>query len=51
MEELHLTPIAKLGAFAEAGFDPAYMGYTPYYAVKKLLAKTGRKLMITTSSN
>lgn len=44
MEELHLTPIAKLGAFAEAGFDPAYMGYTPYYAVKKLLAKTGRKI-------
>ncbi|WP_288557060.1 thiolase family protein [uncultured Lactobacillus sp.] len=44
MEKLHLTPIAKLGAFAEAGFDPAYMGYTPYYAVKKLLAKTGRKI-------
>lgn len=44
MEELHLTPIAKLGVFAEAGFDPAYMGYTPYYAVKKLLAKTGRKI-------
>lgn len=44
MEELHLTPIAKLGQFAEAGFDPAYMGYTPYFAVKKLLAKTGRTI-------
>lgn len=40
--ELNLTPIAKLGAFAEAGFDPALMGYTPYYAVKKLLKKTDR---------
>lgn len=42
MKELGLTPIAKLGEFAEAGFDPALMGYTPYYAVKKLLKKTGR---------
>lgn len=40
VEELGLTPIAKLGAFAEAGFDPDYMGYTPYFAVKKLLKKT-----------
>lgn len=37
--ELNLTPLAKLGEFAEAGFDPSLMGYTPYYAVKKLLAK------------
>ena len=44
MEELDLTPVAKLGDFAEAGFDPAYMGYTPYFAVKKLLAKTGRSI-------
>lgn len=44
MEELHLKPIAKLGQFAEAGFDPAYMGYTPYFAVKKLLAKTSRTI-------
>ena len=41
MKGLGLTPIAKLGEFAEAGFDPALMGYTPYYAVKKLLKKTG----------
>lgn len=41
-EELGLKPLAKLGQFAEAGFDPSLMGYTPYYAVRKLLdrAKT-----------
>lgn len=38
--ELNLHPIAKLGEFAEAGFDPDLMGYTPYYAVQKLLHKT-----------
>lgn len=39
VKELNLKPIAKLGAFAEAGFDPTLMGYTPYYAVRKLLDK------------
>ncbi|WP_301050004.1 thiolase family protein [Lactobacillus intestinalis] len=39
VKELNLKPIAKLGAFAEAGFDPTLMGYTPYYAVQKLLDK------------
>lgn len=39
-EKLGLKPLAKLGQFAEAGFDPSLMGYTPYFAVKKLLAKT-----------
>lgn len=39
VKELNLKPIAKLGTFAEAGFDPALMGYTPYYAVRKLLDK------------
>lgn len=39
VKELNLKPIAKLGAFAEAGFDPALMGYTPYYAIQKLLDK------------
>lgn len=43
-DELGLKPLAKLGQFAEAGFDPKLMGYTPYYAVKKLLAKTGNKI-------
>lgn len=28
-----------MGEFAEAGFDPNLMGYTPYYAVQKLLNK------------
>lgn len=44
VDELHLSPIAKLGGFAEAGFKPELMGYTPYYAVKKLLAKTGHQI-------
>ena len=44
VKDLNLKPIAKLGGFAEAGFDPAYMGYTPYFAVKKLLKKTGRSI-------
>ncbi|MPW15275.1 thiolase family protein [Lactobacillus helveticus] len=44
VKDLNLKPIAKLGGFAEAGFDPDYMGYTPYFAVKKLLKKTGRSI-------
>lgn len=40
VDELGLKPIAKLGHFAEAGFDPSLMGYTPYYAVRKLLDKS-----------
>lgn len=39
VKELNLKPLASLGEFAEAGFDPSLMGYTPYYAVKKLLKK------------
>lgn len=38
-DQLGLKPLAKLGDFAEAGFDPSLMGYTPYFAVKKLLKK------------
>lgn len=37
VKELGLKPIAKLGAFSEAGFDPSLMGYTPYYAVQRLM--------------
>ncbi|WEV71331.1 thiolase family protein [Lactobacillus sp. ESL0785] len=44
VQELHLRPLARLGAFAESGTDPAYMGMAPYYAVKKLLKKTGQKI-------
>lgn len=40
VKELNLTPLAKLGSFAEIGCDPAYMGYGPYYAIKKLLKQT-----------
>jgi len=44
IDELNLKPLARLGAFAESGIDPAYMGYAPYYAVTKLLQQTGRKI-------
>ncbi len=44
VDELKLKPLARLGAFAESGIDPAYMGYAPYYAVTKLLHQTGRKI-------
>lgn len=43
-KELGLKPLAKLGAYAEAGFDPRLMGYTPYFAIQKLLRKTGRSI-------
>ncbi|QTQ39582.1 thiolase family protein [Lactobacillus taiwanensis] len=41
LDELNLAPLAHLGAFAEIGCDPAYMGYAPYFAIKKLLKETG----------
>ncbi|MBA1392781.1 thiolase family protein, partial [Lactobacillus sp. XV13L] len=44
VDELGLTPLARLGAFAESGTDPAYMGFAPYFAVQKLLDRTGRKI-------
>jgi acetyl-CoA C-acetyltransferase len=36
-----LNPLARYVASAAASMDPAYMGYTPVFAVQKLLAKTG----------
>ena len=42
--ELNLQPLARLGAFAESGNDPAYMGIAPYYAVEKLLQKTNKTI-------
>lgn len=42
--ELNLQPLAQLGAFAESGNDPAYMGIAPYYAVAKLLQKTNKTI-------
>lgn len=44
VKELNLKPIAKLGQFSEAGFDPNLMGYTPYYAVQKIFDKTKRSV-------
>ncbi|MDF7638528.1 thiolase family protein [Lactobacillus sp. ESL0791] len=44
VQEMALQPLARLGQFAESGTDPAYMGYAPYYAVKKLLQKSGRRI-------
>lgn len=42
VDEYGLKPLAKLGAYAETGYDPEFMGYGPYVAIQKLLAKTGR---------
>ncbi|KJY57071.1 thiolase family protein [Lactobacillus melliventris] len=42
--ELNLQPLARLGAFAESGNDPAYMGIAPYYAVAKLLQKNNKTI-------
>lgn len=44
VQELGLKPLARLGAYAESGNDPAYMGFAPYYAVSKLLEQTGNTL-------
>lgn len=40
LDDLDLAPLAYLGAYAEIGCDPAYMGYAPYFAIKKLLKET-----------
>ncbi|UZN41714.1 thiolase family protein [Lactobacillus sp. IBH004] len=42
--ELNLQPLARIGAFAESGNDPAYMGIAPSYAVAKLLQKTNKTI-------
>ena len=44
VKELKLQPLARLGAFAESGTDPAYMGVAPYFAVEKLLQKTSNNI-------
>ncbi|RMC42131.1 thiolase family protein [Lactobacillus sp. ESL0233] len=44
VEELNLQPLARLGAYTEAGTDPAYMGFAPYFAVKKLLDISKRQI-------
>lgn len=40
LDDLDLAPLAYLGAYAEIGCDPAYMGHAPYFAIKKLLKET-----------
>ncbi len=39
-----IKPLATIVGYATAALDPAYMGMGPYYATKKVLAKTGMKL-------
>lgn len=41
VQELGLTPLAKIVAGAVAGVEPELMGYGPVPAIQKLLAKTG----------
>lgn len=40
-QQLGLTPLAYVKAYATAGLDPALMGMGPYYATKQTLAKAG----------
>ena len=39
-----LQPLVRYVASASAGYDPKLMGFTPVFAVRKLLAKTGLRL-------
>jgi acetyl-CoA C-acetyltransferase len=39
-----IKPLATLVAYASAALDPRYMGMGPYYATKKILAKSGMTL-------
>ncbi|GEK29226.1 acetyl-CoA C-acetyltransferase [Furfurilactobacillus siliginis] len=39
-DELGLTPLATISAYAEVGIDPQIMGYSPVKAINQLIAKT-----------
>jgi acetyl-CoA C-acetyltransferase len=39
-----IKPLATLVAYATAALDPAYMGMGPFYATKKVMAKSGMTL-------
>ena len=39
-----LTPLARLVDYSVAGVDPTIMGIGPVYAIRNLLAKTGKSL-------
>jgi acetyl-CoA C-acetyltransferase len=43
-EKKGIKPLATIVGYATAGLDPAYMGMGPYYATKKVLAKTGMEV-------
>ncbi len=43
-EKKGIKPLATLVAYASAALDPAYMGMGPYYATRKILAKSGMTL-------
>jgi acetyl-CoA C-acetyltransferase len=43
-QELGLTPLVTIKAFASGGVDPAYMGLGPIPAVKKVLKATGLQI-------
>ena len=40
----NLTPLARLVDYSVAGVDPTIMGIGPVYAIRNLLAKTGKTL-------
>jgi acetyl-CoA C-acetyltransferase len=40
-EKKGIKPLATVVAYATAALDPAYMGMGPYYATKKVMAKSG----------
>ena len=39
-----LTPLARLVDYSVAGVDPTIMGIGPVYAIRNLMAKTGKSL-------
>lgn len=43
-ESRGIKPLATIVDYATAALDPAYMGMGPYYATKKVLAKSGMTL-------
>lgn len=44
VEKYGLRPLGEIVAFAQAGVDPAYMGYGPVPAIEKALKKLGMKI-------
>ncbi|MFW6119950.1 MAG: acetyl-CoA C-acetyltransferase [Petrotogales bacterium] len=44
VDEFNLKPKAEIVAFAQAGVDPAYMGYAPVPAIKKVMEKANMKI-------